>query len=164
MTGLAALIWGVNPTLTRDEVVSIILNNTDTIGTPHVDVGTEKINYYKAAQAALAMRTYDLGNITDSSLSLDTNESVPPLNSAMNSVHIIVESSRNLYFRTQYAYDSIVKQNDTIKAKALELEYENLIFDRNIKVRLQGGYDNLFENMVSKFFICCIPSIHHDSI
>jgi hypothetical protein len=62
---------------------------------------------------------------------------------------VIIESSLKKYTKTKDAYQNISAQNDTIKAKATDLGYEDIVFDRNIKVRLQGGYDGLFETIIS---------------
>ncbi len=61
VAGEAALIWSQNPSLTNDQVRSIILNNTDPVGTyyqnirgtyyPHT-IGNGRVNVYRALVAA----------------------------------------------------------------------------------------------------------------
>ncbi|MGI5836364.1 MAG: S8 family peptidase [Chloroflexota bacterium] len=53
VSGLAALIWSVNPSLTNDQVKQIIERNVDDLGVPGRDeyYGTGRINAYKAVHA-----------------------------------------------------------------------------------------------------------------
>ena len=58
-----------------------------------------------------------------------------------------LESSQMTYPFIQSAYDMAPTGEgamDTIKIKAGEMGYEDLNFDREVIIRLQGGYDNFF--------------------
>ncbi len=49
--GACALVWSINPSLTPNQVQSILYNNCDQIGNPSI-FGHGRINLYKMAQAA----------------------------------------------------------------------------------------------------------------
>lgn len=63
---------------------------------------------------------------------------------------VLLETTQGTYTTIQSAYDSIPSDLfDTIKIKAGDQAPGDLMFDRNVTVRLEGGYDDIFENVVS---------------
>lgn len=62
---------------------------------------------------------------------------------------VLLESTQGGYTSVQSAYDGILGTIETIKVKAGDQTPGDLIFDRNVTLRLEGGYDAIFENMVS---------------
>ncbi|WP_303722310.1 hypothetical protein [Malonomonas rubra] len=63
---------------------------------------------------------------------------------------VMLESSQASYMTMQNAYDGILSgQTDTIKIRAGEQSPENLYFDRDVTINLQGGYDAAFANVIS---------------
>jgi len=64
-----------------------------------------------------------------------------------------LESSQMTYPFIQSAYDMAPTGEgamDTIKIKAGDVDYENLNFNREVIIRLEGGYDNNFSSVVSE--------------
>ncbi len=63
---------------------------------------------------------------------------------------VLLESTQGTYLSMQSAYDAIVSgQSDTVKVKAGEQTPENLYLDRDVSARIQGGYDNVFTDIIS---------------
>lgn len=63
---------------------------------------------------------------------------------------VLRESDQSTYTTMQNAYDSILSgQTDTIKVKAGEQDSENLYLDRDVTVRVEGGYDDTFTSIIS---------------
>ena len=62
---------------------------------------------------------------------------------------IILEGSSGSFTTIQYVYDSIASgQFATIKVKAGLQASENLMFDRDVTIRIEGGYDHIFTNII----------------
>ncbi len=63
-----------------------------------------------------------------------------------------LESTFDAFTTIQTAYDSIpLGQSDAMKVKAGDQGILGLDFDRNVSVVLEGGYDDLFENVISSY-------------
>lgn len=65
---------------------------------------------------------------------------------------VLLESSQVTYQSIQSAYDMAPtgqSVSDTIKAKAEVISYQDVIFDREVVIHLEGGYDDAFSNVVS---------------
>lgn len=63
---------------------------------------------------------------------------------------IQLQSTFNTYSTIQTAYDSVPSgQADTLKVKEGDQIPGDFWFDRDVTVRLEGGYDPLFKNIVS---------------
>jgi len=72
----------------------------------------------------------------------------PPVVAIPNPV--LWDSTQDSYLTIQRVYDNIPSgQTDTIMVKAGEQAPENLYFDRDVTVRVQGGYDDIFTNIIS---------------
>ena len=62
---------------------------------------------------------------------------------------VILEGLPGSFTTIQYVYDSITSgQFATIKVKAGLHASENLMFDRDVTIRLEGGYDHIFTNII----------------
>ena len=69
---------------------------------------------------------------------------VPSDNPAM------LENSPGTFATIQQAYDAIPSgQADTIRVKAGEQAPGDIMFERDVTLRLEGGYDDLFSSIVS---------------
>jgi len=63
---------------------------------------------------------------------------------------VLWDSTQDSYMTIQRVYDNIPSgQTDTIMVKAGEQTPENLYFDRSVTIRVQGGYDDIFTNVIS---------------
>jgi hypothetical protein len=63
---------------------------------------------------------------------------------------VVLWDSLKGYDTIQAAYDNIADSTEkTIRIKAGEPMAQDLFFDRDIPVRLEGGYDDTFENVTS---------------
>ena len=63
---------------------------------------------------------------------------------------IQLESTFGTYTSIQSAYDNIVLgEFDTVRIKASDPITENLVFDKDVSIRLEGGYDGFFAGIVS---------------
>jgi probable HAF family extracellular repeat protein len=62
---------------------------------------------------------------------------------------VILEGSPGSFTTIQYVYDGLTSgQVAKIKVKAGLQDSENLIFDRDVTLRLEGGYDDIFTNII----------------
>lgn len=63
---------------------------------------------------------------------------------------VLWDSTQGSYMTIQSVYDNIASgQTDTIMVKAGEQTPEHLYFDRDVTVRVQGGYDEFYTNIIS---------------
>ena len=86
----------------------------------------------------------------DCTVSMDAAKSVTAtfsINSA--SYPFILESSQTGYPSIQLAYNNI-GNSDVIKVKASYPITETLVFDRDVTIRFEGGYDEVFSGIVSR--------------
>jgi len=94
--------------------------------------------------------TGDCTGTGDCQLTMDSAQNVSATFSANASNPVLLESTQGTYLTMQSAYDSIpASQADSIKVKAGEQAPENLFFDRDVTISLQGGYDDSFVNTTS---------------
>jgi hypothetical protein len=128
---------------------SLPLNGTGANeGTSPVDIGsalTASINGLSDTQIhRFTITAYDTYGNESSYSNIVTS---PPVVSIPNPV--LWDSTQASYMTIQYVYDSIPSgQTDTIMVKAGEQAPENLYFDRDVTIRLIGGYDHIFTNII----------------
>ena len=119
-------------------------------GASPIDVGT-----------ALASSITGLPNAQTHSFSVtayDTSGNKSTFSNIVTSPPVVVitpnpvlrDSTQGTDMTIQSAYDSIPSgQTDTIMVKAGEQTPEHLYFDRDVTVRVEGGYDESFKNIIS---------------
>jgi PKD repeat protein len=110
-------------------------------GTP---VSTEQNPAHTFAQAGDYTVTLTAGNAATS----DSYFAVYTVDSSYLSSPVMQEGTSRGYFSLQVAYDDIAGLIETIRMKTGEPMLEDLFFDRDVAVTLQGGYDDTFENVV----------------
>ena len=117
--------------------------------------GASPIDVGKALVSSLTgLPDTQIHSFTVTAYTTDGNESSysnivtsPPVVAIPNPV--LWDSTQTSYKTIQYVYDSIPPgQTDTIMVKAGEQFPENLYFDRDVTIRLKGGYDHYFTNIV----------------
>ena len=89
------------------------------------------------------------GSVGDCFVTMDTAKNVTATFLEIVPNPVILEGSPGSFTTIQFVYDGITSgQIATIKVKAGLQASENLMFDRDVTFRLEGGYDQIFTNIV----------------
>jgi subtilisin family serine protease len=107
VAGLCGLIKSVNPSLTYDQVVSYLVNNTDNINTINPAysglLGSGRINAFKAVSAALPCNgTVDLGTGVYSTLVTESSQTITSENTIPDTATVTLTAATLVHLKTGF--------------------------------------------------------------